>query len=65
MFQEVDLGEMKSRDRHRSADKENVPPSSFNPGPKRLAISPSTNVSNTSLYRIPKVSMIWNIYLVL
>lgn len=65
MFQEVDLGEMKFRDRHHSADKENVPPPSFNHGLKRLTISPGVNGSNTSLYRTPKVSVMRNVCLVL
>jgi len=54
MFQEVDLAEVKSRDRHRSADKENVPPPGINHGPKRLTISPATTESNASIARIPK-----------
>lgn len=65
MFQEVDLGEMKSRDRHRLVDKENAPPPSFNQGLKRLTISPYVNESSTSLYRTPKVSVIGNIFFVL
>jgi len=65
MFQEVDLGEMKSRSRHhRSADKENVPPPSSNRGLKRLAIPPNTNESNASTHRVPKVSVMWNVYVV-
>lgn len=63
MFQEVDIGEVKSReDRyHRLADKENVPPPSFNQGVKRLAMSHHTNGSNASLYRPSKVSATWNV----
>lgn len=62
-FQEVDIGEVKSReDRyHRLADKENVPPPSFNQGSKRLAMSHHTNGSNASLCRPPKVSTMWNV----
>lgn len=58
VFREVDLGEMKSRDRDHSADKENVPPSSFNHGLKRLATYPNTNESNTSISRTTKVSVV-------
>jgi hypothetical protein len=51
-FQEVDLGEMKSRDRDHLADKENVPPPSFNQGLKRLAISPA-RMGRMRLYLVP------------
>ena len=57
-FQEVDLGEMKSRDRDHSANKENVPPPRLNHELKRLAISPTTNESSVSISRIPKVSVV-------
>ena len=54
-YQEVDLGDMKSGDRDRLADKENVPPPSSNRGLKRLATSPGVNGSNVSIARTPKV----------
>jgi len=50
-FQEVDLGEGKSRGRHRSADKENVPPPTSSRGLKRLAASPDFNESTVSIVR--------------
>lgn len=56
-FHEVDLGGMRSRDLDDSADKGNVPPSSFNYGSKRLMISPVTNESTTSISRAAKVSV--------
>ena len=54
-FQEVDLGDRKSRHYLRSADKENIPPD-VRPGLKRLTISPGANESTTSITRAPKVS---------
>ena len=64
-FQEVDLGEMKSRDRDHSADKENVPPARLNHGLKRLGISPTTNESTASISRTTKVSVISSVCVVL
>ena len=58
VFQEVDLGERRSRDRHHPADKENIPPPDVGYGLKRLAISSGANESTVSVARTPKVSMI-------
>ena len=46
---------MKSGERDHLADKENMPPPSFNRGLRRLAISPGVNGSNASISRTPKV----------
>lgn len=53
-FQEVDLGERKSRSHRHFADKENIPPPVTNHGLKRLVMSPGANASTVSVARTPK-----------
>lgn len=53
-FQEVDLGERKSRSHRHCADKENIPPPVANYGLRRMAMSPGANESTASLSRTPK-----------
>lgn len=55
-FQEVDLGERRTRDHRNSADKENIPPPISNHGLKRLGIPSGANESAVSVARTPKVS---------